>query len=179
MNEPRRSKNMPKLLGTWMITAAWLAVLGLLTLVFSGWMDKQHNPNQEISGAVRQDGAREVLLKRNRQGHYVATGAINGQETRYLLDTGATTVSVPEALARRLGLEYGHPMSAHTANGTITTYATMLDRVELGNIVLWNVRAHINPHMEGEEVLLGMSFLKELEFTQRGDTLLLRQFPVR
>ncbi|RKZ36735.1 MAG: TIGR02281 family clan AA aspartic protease, partial [Gammaproteobacteria bacterium] len=100
MNKSGRSKNMPKLLGTWMITAAWLAALGLLTFFFSGWMEKQHNPNQEIAGAVRQDGTHEVLLKQNRQGHYVATGAINRQQTRYLLDTGATTVAVPEALAR-------------------------------------------------------------------------------
>ena len=63
-----------------------------------------------------------------------------------------------------------------TANGTIPVNMTTLGRVQIGNIVLNNVRAHINPYMDEEEILLGMTFLKHLEFTQRGDQLILRQY---
>jgi len=107
----------------------------------------------------------------------VASGSINNTPVVFLLDTGASDVSVPEKLAQAIGLKRGRPMIYQTANGTITVYATRLDKVDLGGIVLGQVRASINPNMQGNKVLLGMSFLKHLEFTQRGDTLILKQYP--
>ncbi len=160
-----------------MIAAAWVVFLGLLTLFFGDWLETQHNPNREVQGQVLESGVREVVLQRNRGGHYVATGRINGRPVRFLLDTGATTVSVPAGLARHLDLERGAPQLARTANGVVTTYATRLHSVELGEIEVNSVRANINPGMRGEEILLGMSFLKQLEFTQRGNTLTIRQYP--
>jgi len=161
--------------GAIMTVLAWIVVLGLLSAFFGGWMEKRHNPNQQVQTEVRADGAREVVLRQNRAGHYVANGAINGHRVTFLLDTGATSVSVPSSLAGPLGLKRGAPQRANTANGTITTYGTRLDEVQLGNIRLENVRADINPHMQSEEVLLGMSFLRKLEFTQRDRELTIRQ----
>lgn len=166
----------PRRLGKGMIALAWVLVLGLLTVYFGGWLDQQHNPNQYVAGQVI-DGVHEVALRQNRYGHYVATGAINQQPVQFMLDTGATSVSVPENLALRLGLQRGVAQSVQTANGVITTYSTRLNRVDLGNIVLHDVYAHINPRMDGDEVLLGMSFLRGLEFTQRDGTLTIRQPP--
>ena len=48
-------------------------------------------------------------------------------------------------------------------------------RLRQGDIALRDVRASITPGLLMDEVLLGMSFLKHIEFTQRGDTLILRQ----
>ncbi len=158
-----------------MTVLAWLVVLGLLSAFFGGWMEKLDNPNQKVVSALHADGVREVVLQQNRAGHYVANGAINGHRVTFLLDTGATSVSVPASIAGPLGLKRGAPLRANTANGTVTTYATRLDEVQLGNISLENVRADINPHMQGTEVLLGMSFLRKLEFTQRGRELTIRQ----
>lgn len=158
-----------------MIGLAWILFLGLLTAWFSGWLDRQDNPNQTVTGSVDGSGQRQVVLRQNRGGHYVATGFINGSAVRFLLDTGATTVSVPSALAERLGLEQGPPARVSTANGVIITYSTRIAEVALGNIRVRDVRAHINPRMPGEDVLLGMSFLRQVEFTQRGDELTLRQ----
>ena len=162
-------------IGLVMTVLAWVLVLGLLGAFFSGWMDELNNPNQQVRSELRADGVREVVLEQNRAGHYVANGAINEQPVTFLLDTGATSVSVPARIADRLGLERGVPLRANTANGVITTYATRLDRVRLGNIELSDVRADINPHMRSDEVLLGMSFLRQLEFTQRDRELTIRQ----
>jgi aspartyl protease family protein len=162
-------------IGAIMTVLAWILVMGLLGAFFSGWLEKLNNPNQQVRAELRADGVREVVLQQNRAGHYVASGAINGHPVTFLLDTGATSVSVPADVARDLGLRRGAPLRARTANGTITTYATRLDEVQLGNITLENIRADINPRMHGQEVLLGMSFLRRLEFTQRGRELTIRQ----
>jgi len=165
----------PQRIGKGMIVVAWLLALGLLTLFFNDFLDKQHNPNQDLNTQYNQDGTREVILQRNRSGHYVTKGTINGQPVVFFLDTGATIVSIPEPVARRLNLQRGVEMLANTANGTVTTYSSELDSVAVGEIELYRVRASINPQMQGDEILLGMSFLKHLEFTQRGNTLILRQ----
>ncbi len=175
MTDPDTSPSDSDRIGVVMTVLAWLVVLGLVSAFFSGWLDKRDNPNQQVRSEISADGVREVVLRQNRAGHYVANGAINGHPVTFLLDTGATSVSVPASVARRLGLKSGAPMRAITANGTITTYATRLDNVRLGNIQLENVRADINPHMQSEEVLLGMSFLRKLEFTQRNRELTIRQ----
>ncbi|MFC1681420.1 TIGR02281 family clan AA aspartic protease, partial [Pseudomonadota bacterium] len=82
---------------------------------------------------------------------------------------------VPERIALELGLERGPARVARTANGRIVTYATMLDSVEIGDIRLTGVGASINPHTAAGEILLGMTFLKQLELVQRGNTLTLKQ----
>jgi aspartyl protease family protein len=106
-------------------------------------------------------------------GHYVASGTLNGEPVVFLIDTGATNVAVPARLAKALKLKRGAAMRSQTANGAVTTYQTRIDEVRLGSIVMHNVRASINPGMDGNEVLLGMSFLRHLELRQRGRTLTL------
>ena len=147
----------------------------LLTWMFSGLLDRQRNPNTSVQSSVGPAGEKRVALERNRFGHYVTSGKINGKSVEFLLDTGATVVSVPERIALELGLERGPARVARTANGRIVTYATMLDSVEIGDIRLTGVGASINPHTAAGEILLGMTFLKQLELVQRGNTLTLKQ----
>jgi len=92
-----------------------------------------------------------------------------------MLDTGATDVSIPAELAERLKLEKGFGVTLSTANGRTQGYRTRIDRLQLGDIVLRDVRALVVPGLDGKQVLLGMSALNKLEFTQRGGTMLLRQ----
>jgi aspartyl protease family protein len=174
MSENSVMNESPQGLGKGMIYAAWLLGLGLLTLLFNHFLDKQNNPNQELTTQAYQDGSHEVILQRNRSGHYVASGTINDKPVVFFLDTGATVVSIPEHIANDLNLQRGTPLLSSTANGTITTYSTTLDSIALGPIKLHQVRASINPYMSDDEILLGMSFLKYLDFSQRGDMMILR-----
>ena len=57
----------------------------------------------------------------------------------------------------------------------VTVYSTSVDELLIGNIVLHDVQASITPSMPGDTILLGMSALKQIEFTQRDNTLTLRQ----
>ena len=161
-------------LGRIMLVLAWVAGLALATRYFGVWEDRQRNPNQAPQ-SIHGDGYVELRLASSRQGHYLLNGQINGQGVTFLLDTGATQVAVPEALAARLALERGAPITLSTANGRATGWRTRLDQLQLGDIRLSGVAALIAPGMDGDEVLLGMSALKQLEFTQRDGTLVLRQ----
>ncbi|MEJ2346420.1 MAG: TIGR02281 family clan AA aspartic protease [Gammaproteobacteria bacterium] len=167
---------LTKRLGRGMAFAAWLLVLGLLSLFFTRWYHDQQNPNRDYQTQVTDQGTREITLQRNRYGHYVASGTIDNQPVVFMLDTGATDVSIPQGVATRLGLRRGAPLPVSTANGDATVYATRVDSLTLGGIGLRDVRANINPHMGGDQVLLGMSVLKHLELVQRGDRLTLRQY---
>ncbi len=162
-------------LGKWMVYIAWILFLGLSTVFFNNYLAKQHNPNTVIQTQVGSGDTIEVILQQSRYGHYVTNGNINGKSVTFLLDTGATNISIPNRTAERLGLKRGFPMSARTANGTITVYNTKLDTVAIGPIALHGLRGDINPHMEGDEILLGMNFLKHLELIQRDEQLKLRQ----
>lgn len=166
-------------LGKWMIYAAWIILLLLLTLLFNQHIQKQYNPNTTIQINPAPGGAQEIVLQRNRYGHYVTTGRINGHPVTFLLDTGATTISIPETVAKTLGVKPGVPLAVRTANGTITVYHTKLNSVAIGPIELRQLRADINPHMEGNEILLGMNFLKHLDLIQRGDQLILRKITLK
>ncbi|MBT4520941.1 MAG: TIGR02281 family clan AA aspartic protease [Halieaceae bacterium] len=155
---------------------AWVSVMVLLGFFFNDMLGKQHNPNQALTTQYSQEKVREVSLKRNKNGHYITSGKLNGQPVVFMLDTGATGVAIPARIAARLKIRRGSPFKVHTANGTTTSYATRLDSVSVGEIELKDVNAGIVPGLGGSEVLLGMSFLRHIEFTQRGDTLVLRQY---
>ena len=162
-------------IGGVMQALAWVSLLVFGVFFFGDLLEKRYNPNQSVETQRGTDGSQTVVLERNRFGHYVTSGEINGQPVTFMLDTGATTVAVPAQIARRLQLERGRAVQFHTANGLSRGYAARLDEVGVGGIVLRDVAAGITEGLQGEEVLLGMSFLKHIEFTQRGDTLTLRQ----
>lgn len=163
-------------MGRVMIVLTWLLLLAMLTYLFSGLLQRQLNPNPDPQGLVTMNGEREVTLLRNAMGHYVASGYINGYPVTFLLDTGATDVAIPEQLADRLGLERQAGGFSQTANGVVAVWQTELSEVRLGPLQRTSVRASILPKMgRGEEVLLGMSFLKHLELVQKGNELTLRQ----
>ncbi len=162
-------------IGRWMMILSWALLLVLLSFLFNDILEKQNNPNQEPLTLQDAQGASQVVLQRNRAGHYVANGRINGQPVLFLLDTGATDVAISDELAKSLDLPRGRQLISQTANGTVISWQTRLAEVALGGITLNDVRASVLPTMTGNEVLLGMSFLKRLEWTQRGDQLTLKK----
>jgi aspartyl protease family protein len=158
-----------------MLVLAWAAGLWLAAHYFGLWEEARLNPNREPV-SHHTDAYVEVELIGDGRGHYVASGEINGQPVRFLLDTGATDVAIPGELAEKLSLKPGAKVTVRTANGMSDGYRTMLDELRLGDIVLHDVRALATSGFDGEQVLLGMSALRQLEFTQRHGRLLLRHY---
>ena len=153
----------------------WLLLLGFAVYMFQTWVDKERNPNVDPQTSTSIE-ARQVVLKRNRQGHYLTTGYINGTKLEFFLDTGATDISIPEHIANKLGLEKLYPIDIYTANGRAKAYGTKIKTAKIGGIELYDLNASINPNVDDDTILLGMSFLKQIEFSQRGDTLILKQY---
>jgi len=154
-----------------MVSLAWIGFLAMLVIGFDRYLGHQENPNERPDVIYASDGAAEVILKQNRQGHYIADGKLNGHWATFVLDTGATNISIPAEVADEMGITEGRP---ETANGDIVVYRVILESVSLGAIELKNVTAHINPHMNGKAVLLGMSFLKHVEMAQKDKQMTLR-----
>ena len=164
-----------KKLGKTMMWISWVIAIALLVWFFQGTLDKQWNPNKSPTVSLNSSGLAEVTLKQNRHGHYVTMGTINSTEVIFLLDTGATNVSIPARIADNLNLPDLGNHYVQTANGKVKVYKTVIDQLSIGNIILYNVAANINPGMNTNEILLGMSALKQVEFRQSGKTLYLTE----
>ena len=161
--------------GVGMWIAAWGILIVLLVLYFQEYLAERNNPNRTPASEITAAGQRIVRLEPNRGHHYVVTGKVNGQSVQLLLDTGATDVVVPEPIAARLDLEHGPGFWAQTANGRTRVYTTEIPELSIGPIRLHNVRASISPTFESDTILLGMSALRQLDFSQEGGELILRQ----
>jgi len=164
-----------KKLGMMFTAAAWILGFLLLALIFSKILEQQSNPNQSISTLQTAD-FQQVVLIRNRNGHYKFDGEINRHKVTFLVDTGATIMAIPGELQQKLGLKSGPATSVSTANGITTAYLTRLDQLSIGDIELFDVNASIIPGMGVDEILLGMNVLKHFELVQRGNELIIRQY---
>jgi aspartyl protease family protein len=116
-----------------------------------------------------------VTLTADERGHYQTMGQVNGGTVTFLVDTGATTIALPSAEARRLGINYlnGQRGFTQTANGRAAAYRVTLDTVKVGDITLHAVEAVV---LEGDGLkiaLLGMSFLNRTEMKRDGQALTL------
>lgn len=152
-----------------MMFLGWILFFGLLTMFFS------HYLSPRVEGRITSTGDRIVTLYRNNHNQYLSTGKINGQKVVYLIDTGATGISIPPSVANRAKLRKGSPSQVSTANGVRVVYGTRIKTLELGPIVIENLRAHINPGLTDNQILLGMRVLGKLDIRIQGDTMTLRQ----
>lgn len=168
-------KDFSQRAGAGMTVAAWLLLLLFLAWLFNGQLEQRQNPNQQVDSTVV-GGVREVRLQRNAFGHYLANGRINGLPVTFLLDTGASDIAIPEAIARKLDLPPGPQVRVQTANGIAIAERTRVQSITLGDITLSDLPATIMHNYPSDEVLLGMAFLKRLELIQKGETLTLRQY---
>jgi len=127
------------------------------------------------STATISSGRSTTTLIADRVGHFYTTGTINGASVRFLVDTGATMVSMGIDDARRAGVNYlaGTRAYSQTANGVAPVYRVKLDSVKVGDIALTNVDGLVHESASLPVVLLGMSFLGQLEMRNAGDSLTL------
>ena len=125
---------------------------------------------------IKEQSGATVVLTAGRAGHFFTQGRINGRAVSFMVDTGASFISLGPSDAKRLGLDLsrGAPVQMRTANGIISSLKIQLDTVTIGDITLHNVEAVVGQH-DRSHALLGMSFLSRTDMQYKGDTLLLKQ----
>lgn len=159
------------------------AMIGLVLVVGYTLKDDFTALGSRLMGALVpsmavETGAGEVTLSRRSDGHFHVSAAVNGERVQFLVDTGASVVTLTRNDAERAGLDpdtLSYSQRFNTANGTAFAAAVRIDRIDIGGIAVTDVRAAV---MEGglDTSLLGMSFLDRLSsFSVEGDTLTLRR----
>jgi aspartyl protease family protein len=121
-------------------------------------------------------GKPSVTLSADPSGHFIAAGAINGASVMFLLDTGASSVTLPASEAKRLGINYkaGQMMGASTANGVIPAWRVTFNSVRVGNVSLNQVEGLV-VETSMPAALLGMSFLNRMDMKREGQIMTLTQ----
>jgi len=130
---------------------------------------------QSVSAQRSLAGRQKTVLTADGQGHFWASAEINGTSARVLVDTGATFVSMSNATARRLGINYldGQKGFTSTANGTVPVFRVRLASVRIGDISLNNIEASVHEGNNLPVILLGMSFLNRVEMQRDGERMIL------
>lgn len=118
----------------------------------------------------------EVVLSPQRNGNFFVEGEINHHKVLFVVDTGASFVSVPDKLRWNLNLTRGRYLQSATANGVAGMYETQIDSLTIGPIRLKNIGAVlISSPMPNDVVLLGMSALSEVRLLQQDGHLVLQK----
>ena len=127
-----------------------------------------------LGGAPSDGGGSQIVLPAGPGGHFVADGSINGSAVRFIVDTGATYITMGVAEAERLGIDYrkGQRGISNTANGQIVVYRVLLASVRIGDVQVYDVDAVIG-QMPMDQVLLGNSFLTRFQMKRENDTMTL------
>ena len=131
-----------------------------------------------VSAHSKSPASQAVQIARNNAGMYTTVGSINGLPVNVLVDTGATQVAMNSTAARRLGIDYrvvGTASSVTTASGVEHAWVVSLDEVKVGSILLKNVTGIVLEGPQPSKVLLGMSYLGQLEITNNGRLMTLRK----
>jgi aspartyl protease family protein len=127
-----------------------------------------------LGAAASTGGGSQIVIAAGSGGHFITDGSINGRSVRFMVDTGATSIAMGEAEARRLGIDFsrGQRGIARTANGEVIAHRVNLDSVRVGDVTVYNVQAVIVP-AGMDHILLGNSFLSRFQMKREADVMVL------
>jgi aspartyl protease family protein len=129
-----------------------------------------------VGGGGPASGGSRIVLTAGQGGHFLADGSINGQQVRFIVDTGATSVAISEREAQRLRLPYkeGRQRLMSTANGTVPTWQIKLPSVRIGDVEVREVDASVLP-ADMPFILLGNSFLDRFQMKRENEQMTLER----
>lgn len=144
----------------------WCVVMGLLYVLMTHYL----KPKQ---AQVSANG--DLVIHRAQDGHFYTTGTINGEEARFMVDTGASLVSVSEKFAQKAFIRGGVPTTFHTANGDRPGRVVAGMGVSIGPVSVTNVKVGVGLSLGDEnDALLGQSFLSKFDITMTKNQMVLR-----
>ena len=156
--------------GALAIAAVWLLVAGALYLGFDYFEQRQQARLQPYALSTG-----ELVIPRQRDGHFHVAGEVNRQPVRFLVDTGASHVSISQALADRAGLPPGSPITLNTANGQRPGQLVRGVPVRAGHLAFNQASVTVGlAGLPADQALLGQSFLKHFDVEIGRDAMVLR-----
>jgi aspartyl protease family protein len=125
-------------------------------------------------GGTQAEGSTRIVLSAGQGGHFLTEGTINGRLTRFLVDTGATTVAMSRAEAEKLGIDWkkGQQGYSNTAGGVVEHSRLRLASVRVGEVTVYDVEASVVA-ASMPFVLLGNSYLSRFQMKRENDLLTL------
>lgn len=120
------------------------------------------------------DGVVEVAAGQG--GLFYINTKLNNAEVRFLIDTGASSISIDKHLAASIGVDVKNlafNQVYQTANGPAKMASAKIDTLQVGAFQLKDVYVSISE--VSHQPLLGMSFLSRLQsYTFKGNSLYLK-----
>lgn len=135
------------------------------------WKTAEEPVAAKNEASRRVGGARSVAISLSPDGAYYVMGTVNGVETRFQIDTGASTVSIPSQFGRRVGMSCKAEGISNTANGVTKTCHADAKRLTFGPFTLEDFPVTMLPNLDVP--LIGMNALRQLRMEQRDDVLTL------
>ncbi|MBU6503724.1 MAG: TIGR02281 family clan AA aspartic protease [Burkholderiales bacterium] len=129
-----------------------------------------------FGGHDRNSGNGTITITAGSDGHFTTPGSIDGHAVQFIVDTGASMISMSVPQAERAGLNYraGQPVRVNTANGATQGWRITLDSVRVGDVQVSGVDAVVTPQPM-TYVLLGHSFLTRFRMQQNADVMTLQR----
>ena len=157
--------------GAFIIAASWLAVAALLYFVFDHF-----EQNRKASLKPYASSTGDLVIPRQREGHFHVEGEVNRQPVTFLVDTGASHVSISQALAEQAQLPAGQKITLSTANGQLPGELVRGVPVRAGHLVLNDATITVGlSGLRPEQALLGQAFLRNFDVEIRRDDMVLHQ----
>jgi aspartyl protease family protein len=134
-----------------------------------------HGLSGRVDSNFAQPERRSITLQRNNRMQYITSAEINGRRVEVLIDTGANTVAMNSGQAAALGIATGEGVAAtvQTASDVLPARQVELRSVSVGGITVPNVPATVIDGENPTTVLLGMTFLRHVELSERDGVLTL------
>jgi aspartyl protease family protein len=142
------------------------------------FLDEEHalTLSSRVGGSFKPVDRQRVDISPDGFGQYRIRGAIDGHFVNFLVDTGASVVAMSTRHARSLGLDcadQGRSGAVQTAQGSASACFMNLSKVTVGGITGHNVQAAVIDGDHPLEILLGMSFLRQVAMEERAGVLTL------
>ena len=146
------------------LAVAWVAIFaaGFVLLTFRDNLGLvAQRLKAEAVGASVQDG-QETRIPMAIDGHFWVAATINGHQTKFLVDSGATTTTIDRTTANASGIQVSPRRDRYvrTGNGIIRVASGRASELTIGGIMRRNVALEIADNDDLN--VLGMNYLSTL-----------------
>lgn len=153
----------------------WVAIFAVALFAYSFRDDVTSRLNSVLYPESGLSDGETLRIPMAEDGHFWVRAEVNGVETRFMIDSGATTNALSAASATAAGIDPGgFEMPVSTANGTVTAQRARIGELRIGPIRRTDM-AVITAAEFGDMNVLGMNFLSSLQsWGVEGRTLVLK-----